>query len=119
MVTVRVRGGIIRHGAPVMVSVRTRPGADTRITLRLTGKSTRCSGAARRRVCVSKTTVLAQRVVHGRANRQGLLTRSVALGYSPASPLRASLGVQVWTRYGAVTHTAAVRLQPAPHARQR
>jgi len=65
------------------------------------------------------TTVLAQRVVHARANRQGLLTRSVALGYSPASPLRATLGVRVSTPYGAATQTAAVLLQPAPHARQR
>jgi cytochrome c peroxidase len=116
-VSVRVRGGIIRHGESVMVSVRTRPGADTRITLRLTGKSTRCSGAARQRVCARVTVVLAQRVVHGRANRQGLLTRSVALGYSSASALRATLGVQVWTRYGAVTHTAVVGLLPTPHAR--
>jgi len=118
-VTVRVRGGIIRHGESVMVSVRTRPGADTRITLRLTGKSTRCSGAARQRVCASVTVVLAQRVVHVHANRQGLVTQSVALGYSPTSAVRATLGVRVSTPYGAVTHTAAVRLQPAPHARQR
>jgi hypothetical protein len=118
-VTMHVRGGIIRHGAPVMVSVRTRPGADARITLRLTRQGTRCSGAARQRVCARLTVVLAQRVVHGRANRQGLLTRSVALGYSPASALRATLGVQVSTRYGAATYAAAVRLQPAPRARQR
>jgi cytochrome c peroxidase len=116
-VTVRVRGGIIRHGESVMVQVRTHPGTDARITLRLTGKSTRCTGAARHRVCVSKTTVLAQRVVHVRANRQGLLTRSVALNYGPASALRATLGVRVQTPYGAVTHMAAVRLQAAPHAR--
>ena len=65
------------------------------------------------------TTVLAQRVVHARANRQGLVTRSVALGYSPASPLRATLGVSVSTPYGAVAHAVAVLLQPAPRARQR
>src|SRR5205823_5025608 len=70
-VSVRVRGGIIRHGTPVVVSVRTRPNADAVITLRLTGKSTRCTGAAQHRVCKSVTVVLAQRVVHGRANRQG------------------------------------------------
>src|SRR5205807_10511066 len=118
-VTVRVPRAIIPHGAPVVVSVRTRPGADTRITLRLTRQGTRCSGAARQRVCASVTVVLAQRVVHVHANRQGLLTQSVALGYSPASAVRATLGVRVSTPYGAVTHAAAVLLQPAPRARQR
>jgi hypothetical protein len=116
-VTVRVPRGIISHGTLVMVSVRTRPGADTRITLRLTRQGTQCTGSARRRVCARVTAVLAQKVVHGRANRQGLLTRSVALGYSPASPLRATLEVHVSTPYGAVTHTAIVLLQPAPRAR--
>src|SRR5207248_11296599 len=105
LVTVRVPRGIIPHGAPVMVRVRTRPGADARIALRLTRQGTRCTGAARQRVCKSMTTVLAERVVHVRANRQGQVTRSVALGYSPTSPLRATLGVRVSTRYGAVTHT--------------
>jgi hypothetical protein len=118
-VTVRVRGGIIRHGAPVVVSVRTQPGTDALITLRLTGKSSRCSGAARQRICASLPTVFAQRVVHVRANRQGVVTRSIALGYSPARLLRATLGVRVWTPYGAVTHTAAVRLLPAPPMRHR
>src|SRR5205823_10699900 len=101
LVTVSVPRGIGSHGAPVMVQVRTRPGTDARITLRLTRQGTRCTGAARQRVCARVTVVLAQRVVHGRANRQGLVTRSVALGYSPASALRATLGVQVWTPYGA------------------
>jgi chitodextrinase len=118
-VTVRVPHGIIAHGAPVVVQVRTRPGADAVITLRLTRQGTRCTGAARQRVCRPVTVVLAQRVVHVRANRQGLVTRSVALGYSPASTVRATLGVHVSTRYGAVTHTAAVLLQPAPRARHR
>src|SRR5947209_13585308 len=93
-----------------MVSVRTRPGADARITLRLTRQGTRCTGAARQRVCTRVTMVLAQRVVHARANRQGLVTRSVALSYSPASTLWATLGVRVWTRYGAVTRGAAIVL---------
>ena len=115
----RVPRAIIPHGAPVVVNVRTRPGADAFITLRLTRQGTRCTTATRQRVCARVTTVLAQRIVHARANRQGLVTRSVALGYSPASPLRATLGVQVWTQYGAVTHTAAVLLQPAPRARHR
>src|SRR5437763_17056124 len=114
MVTVRVPCRIIPHGAAVVVSVRTRPEADTRITLRLTRQGTRCSGAARQRVCARVTAVLAQRVVHGRANRQGLVTRSIPLGYSPTSALRATLGVRVSTPYGAATYAAAVRLQPAP-----
>jgi hypothetical protein len=118
-VTVRVPRGIISHGTAVVVQVRTRPGADARITLRLTRQGTRCTTVAHHRVCRPVTVVLTQRVVHGRANVQGLLTRSVALGYSPASALRATLGVQVSTSYGAVTHTTAVRLQPAPRARQR
>jgi hypothetical protein len=118
-VSVRVRGGIIAHGTPVVVQVRTRPGADARIMLRLTRQGTRCTTVARQRVCRPVTVVLAQRVVHVRANRQGLVSRSVALGYSPASALRATLGVHVSTRYGAVTHTAAVLLQPAPRARHR
>jgi hypothetical protein len=118
-VTVRVRGGIIARGTPVVVQVRTRPGADTRITLRLTRQGTRCSGAARQRVCKSVTVVLAQRVVRVRADRQGLVTRSVTLGYSPANALRATLRVRVWTHYQAVTHMAAVLLQPAPGSRQR
>jgi hypothetical protein len=118
-VIVRVPRAIIPHGAPVVVSVRTRPGADTRITLRLTRQGTRCTGAARQRVCARVSMVLAQRVVHVRANRQGLLTRSVTLGYSPASALRATLGVHVWTPYGAVTHAVVVRLQAAPRVRQR
>jgi chitodextrinase len=117
-VTVRVPRGIISHGAPVVVSVRTQPEADTRITLRLTRQGTRCTGSAWRRVCARVTIVLAQRVVHARANRQGLVTRSVLLGYSPASPLRATLGVRVSTPYGAVTHTAVVLLQPAPSRAQ-
>jgi hypothetical protein len=111
--------GIIAHGAPVVVRVRTRPGADARITLRLTRQGTRCTGAARQRVCRSVTVVLAQRVMHVRANWQGLLTRSVALGYSPARLVRATLGVHVWTRYGAVTRAAVVLLQPAPGSRPR
>jgi hypothetical protein len=118
-VTVRVPRAILPHGAPVVVSVRTRPNANTVITLRLTRQGTRCTGTARQRVCKSVTTVLAQRVVHARANRQGLLTWSVPLSYSTTSPLRATLGVQVSTPYGAATHTAAVLLQPAPRARQR
>jgi chitodextrinase len=118
-VTVRVPRGIIPHGAPVVVNVRTRPGADAFITLRLTRQGTRCTTATRQRVCARVTTVLAQRIVHARANRQGLVTRSVALGYSPTSPLRATLGVQVWTQYGAVTHAVAVLLQPAPRTRHR
>ena len=117
--TVRVPHGIIRHGAPVVVSVRTRPYADTRITLQLTQKGTRCSGAARQRTCASVTTVLAQRVVHVHANRQGVVTRSIALGYSTPNPLRATLGVRVSTPYGAATRTAVVLLQPAPRAQQR
>jgi chitodextrinase len=118
-VTVRVPRAIIPHGAPVVVSVRTRPNANAVITLRLTRQGTRCTGTARQRVCKSVTTVLAQRVVHARANRQGLVTWSVPLSYSTTSPLRATLGVQVSTRYGAATHTAVVLLQPAPRARQR
>ncbi|HKC75640.1 MAG TPA: hypothetical protein VKF37_15785 [Chloroflexota bacterium] len=118
-VTVRVPRALIPHGAPVVVSVRTQPNADATITLRLTRQATRCSGAARQRVCASVTVVLAQRVVHVHANRQGLVTWSVALGYSPTSPLRATLGVRVSTPYGAATHTAVVLLQPAPRARQR
>jgi hypothetical protein len=117
--TVRIKRGIIAHGAPVVVQVRTRPGADAVITLRLTRQGTRCTTVARQRVCRPVTVVLAQRVVHMRANRQGLVARSVALGYSPASAVRATLGVHVSTRYGAVTHTAAVLLQPAPRSRQR
>jgi chitodextrinase len=118
-VTVRVPRSIIPHGAPVVVSVHTRPGADTRITLRLTRQGKQCTGSAWRPVCARVTTVLAQRVVHGRANRQGLLTRSVALGYSPASALRATLEVRVSTPYGAATHAVVVLLQPAPRARHR
>jgi hypothetical protein len=118
-VTVRVRGGIISHGVPVVVQVRTRPGADTRITLRLTRQGTGCSGAARQRVCARVTVVLAQRVVHVRANRQGLVLQSVPLSYRAASALRATLGVQVSTRYGAASYAAAVRLQAAPRSRQR
>ena len=117
--TVRVPHGIIRHGAPVVVRVRTRPGAETRITLRLTRQGTRCTTVAHHRVCRPVTVVLAQRVVHARANRQGLVTQSVALGYSPASAVRATLGVHVSTRYGAASYAGAVRLQPAPRARQR
>jgi hypothetical protein len=93
--------------------------ADARITLRLRRRGTRCTGAARQRVCACMTTVLAQQVVHARTNRQDLVTRSVALGYSPANALRATLGVRVWTRYGADTHVAAVLLQPACGSRQR
>jgi hypothetical protein len=118
-VTVRVPRTIIPHGAPVVVSVRTRPNATALITLRLTRQGTRCTGTARQRVCKSVTTVLAQRVVHARANRQGLVTWSVPLSYSTTSPLRATLGVHVSTPYGTATHTAAVLLQPAPRARQR
>jgi hypothetical protein len=118
-VTVRVPRGIGPHSAPVVVSVRTRPGADALITLRLTRQGTRCTGAARHRVCARVTMVLAQRVVLARANRQGLLSQSVALSYSPASSLRASLGVRVQTLYGAVSHVSIVLLQPAPHSRQR
>src|SRR2546423_1054813 len=66
LVTVRVPRGIIPHGAPVVVSVRTRPEADALITLRLTRQGTRCTGAARQRVCARVTTVLSQRVVHPR-----------------------------------------------------
>jgi hypothetical protein len=68
---------------------------------------------------VRVTVVLAQRVVHARANRQGLVTRSIALGYSPASAVRATLGVQVSTPYGAASYATVVRLQPAPRSRQR
>jgi hypothetical protein len=118
-VTVRVPRTIIPHGAPVVVRVRTRAGADALITLRLTRKSTRCSGAARQRVCKSVTTVLAQRVVLAHANRQGLVTWSVPLSYRTTSPVRATLGVRVSTPYGAATYAAAVRLQPAPRARHR
>jgi cytochrome c peroxidase len=118
-VTVSVPHGIIRHGTPVVVNVRTRPGANAVITLRITRQVTRCTGAARHRVCAKVTVVLAQRVVHVRANRQGLAIRSVALGYNPASALRATLGVRVSTPYKAVTHTAAVLLKPAPGVRYR
>src|SRR5919206_5160095 len=70
--------------------------------------------------------VLAQRVVHVRADRQGLVTWSVALGYSPAParPLRATLGVRVSTPYGAVTHSrrappaGAPRGIASPHSAQ-
>jgi hypothetical protein len=82
----------------VKVSVRIRPLADARIKLLLT----------------SKSTVLAQGVVRVRANAQGLVTRSIALGYSTLKPLRATLKVRVSTAYGAVTHAAPVLLQPAP-----
>jgi hypothetical protein len=116
-VSVRVRGGIIAHGTPVVVSVRTRPGADAVITLRLTRQGTRCTTVAHHRVCRPVTVVLAQRVVHGRTNRQGLVSRSIALGYSPASAVRATLGVHVSTRYGAASYAAAVRLQAASRSR--
>src|ERR671932_1125613 len=71
----------------VKVSVRIRPLADARIKLLLT----------------SKSTVLAQEVVRVRANAQGLVTRTIALGYSTRKPLRATLKVRVSTSYGAVT----------------
>jgi hypothetical protein len=116
-VTVSVSHGIIRHGKSVMVRVRTRPGANALITLRLTRQGTRCTGAARHRVCARVTVVLAQRVVRVRANRQGLAIRSVTLSYSPASAVRAMLGVRVTTPYGAVTHAAAVLLRPASRSR--
>jgi hypothetical protein len=116
-VTVRVPRGIISHGTPVVVSVHTRPNADAVITLRLTRQGTRCTTVAHHRVCRPVTVVLAQRVVHVRANRQGLVSRSVALGYSPASAARATLGVHVSTRYGAASYAAAVRLQAAPRSR--
>jgi hypothetical protein len=116
---VRVPRGIIPHGATVLVSVRTRPNADAIITVRLMRRSTRCTGAAPHRVCASVTTVLAQRVVHARANRQGLATQRVALGYSTTTTLRATLSVRVSTRYGTVTHEAVVLLQPAPRSQQR
>ena len=119
ILTVRVPRGIIPHGTMVVVRVRTRPNADALITLRLTRQSTRCTGAARHRVCANVTTVLAQRVVHARANRQGLVTLRVPLGYSPTKTLRATLSVRVSTRYGTVTRATVVLLQPAPHARQR
>jgi hypothetical protein len=119
IVTVSVPRGIIPHGALVPVSVRTRPNADALITVRLTRRNTHCTGAARHRVCASVSTVLAQRVVHARANRQGLVTVRVPLGYTPAKTLRATLSVRVATRYGTVTHEAAVLLQPAPRARRR
>ena len=118
IVTVRVPSGINPHGATVLVSVRTRPNADALITVRLTRQSTRCTGAAPHRVCASVTTVLAQRVVHARANRQGLVTVLVPLGYTPAKTVRATLAVRVSTRHGTVTRAAVVVLQPAPRARQ-
>jgi chitodextrinase len=119
ILTVGVPRGIIPHGALVLLRVRARPDADAIITLRLTRRDTRCSGAAQRRVCASVTTVLAQRVVHARTNGQGLVTQRVALGYTPTRTLRATLWVRVWTRHGAATHEAVVLLQPAPRARQR
>jgi hypothetical protein len=118
-VTVGVPRGIIPHGALVLVSVRTRPDADALITLRPTRRGTRCTGSARHRVCASVTTVLAQRVVHARANRQGLVTVRVALGYSATRTLRATLSVRVATRYGTVTHEADVLLQPERRSPQR
>ena len=117
--TVRVPHGIIRHGAPVVVRVRTRPGAETRITLQLTRQGTRCTTVAHQRVCRPVTVVLAQRVVQVRADRHGLVLRSVALSYRAAKGLRATLGVHVSTRYGAASYAGAVLLQPAPRARQR
>src|SRR5205823_118770 len=51
IVTMRLARGISPHGALVLVRVRTRPGADARITLRLTRQGTRCTGAAHHRVC--------------------------------------------------------------------
>jgi hypothetical protein len=119
IVTVGVPRGIIPHGALLLVSVRTRPEADAIITVRLTRRGTRCTAAARHRVCASVTTVLAQRVAHARANRQGLVTVRVPLGYIPTRTLRATLSVRVATRYGTATHEAVVLLQPAPRARQR
>jgi hypothetical protein len=117
IVTVGVQR-VIPHGTMVLVSVRTRPNADALITVRLTRQSARCTGAAPHRVCASVTTVLAQRVVRARANRQGLLTQRVALGYAPAKTLRATLAVRVATRYGTVTRAAVVVLKPAPRSQQ-
>jgi hypothetical protein len=119
IVTVSVQRGIIPHGATVLVGVRTRPNAEALITLRLTRRGTRCTGAARHRVCASVTTVLAQRVVHARANGQGLAAVRIPLGYAPSRTLRATLSVRVSTRFGTVTRQAVVLLQPAPRARQR
>jgi hypothetical protein len=119
ILTVGIRRGIIPHGAPVLVGVHTRPNADAIITVRLTRQSTRCTGAAPHRVCASVSTVLAQRVVRARANRQGLVAVRVPLGYTPSKPLRATLAVRVSTRYGTVTHEAVVLLQPAPRSQQR
>jgi hypothetical protein len=119
ILTMGVQRGIIPHGATVLVSVRTRSNADAIITVRLTRLSTRCTGAAPHRVCASVSTVLAQRVVHARANRQGLVAVRVPLGYTPTKALRATLSVRVATRYGTATHEAVVLLQPAPRARQR
>jgi hypothetical protein len=116
-VTVRLGRGKGSHSAPVMVQVRTRPGADAHITLRLTQQGTRCSGVAAHRVCKRVTVVLAQRVMHVRADRHGLAMRSVALSYRAASSLRATLGVHVSTRYGAASYAAAVRLQAASRSR--
>jgi hypothetical protein len=119
ILTMGVQRGIIPRGTMVLVGVRTRPNADAIITLRLTQRSTRCTAAAPHRVCASVTTVLAQRVVHARANRQGLVAVRVPLGYTPSRTLRATLSVRVSTRYGTVTQQAVVLLQPAARARQR
>jgi hypothetical protein len=119
MVTVGVPRGIIPHGALVLVRVRTRPDADAIITLRLTRRGERCTGSAQRRVCASVTTVLAQGVVYARANRQGLVTQRVPPGYTPTSTLRATLSVQVRTRYGALTHAAVVLIESARPATRR
>jgi hypothetical protein len=119
IVTVSVPRGIIPHDAPILVGVRTQPEADAIITLRLTRRGTHCTGTARHRVCASVTTVLAQRVMHGRANGQGLVSVRVPLGYAPARTLRATLSVRVATHYGTVTHETVVLLQPAARARQR
>jgi hypothetical protein len=115
--SVRLPHGIGAHSAPVMVQVRTRPGADAVITLRLTRQGTRCTTVAHQRVCRPVTMVLVQRVVHVRADRHGLVSRSVALSYRAASALRATLGVHVSTRYGAASYATAVRLQAAPRSR--
>jgi hypothetical protein len=119
ILTMGVQRGIIAHGTMVLVRVHTRPNADALITVRLTRRSTRCTGAAPHRVCASVTTVLAQQVVHARANRQGLVTERVALGYTATSTLHATLSVRVSTRFGTVTQQAVVLLQPAAPARQR
>ena len=83
-----------------------------RVTLQVVVRKTTLPGKGTKRKRVVHAIVLYQQGLRGAADARGQFTGRLRIGYKPARPVEARLGVSVETVQGSATHTAFVTILP-------